>query len=189
MKLTNKEDLIKRNLAIAYATSGLVRRIDGEEWIRTSDVKQSLNDVPTVEPKVKKVPIAQVTFDAEKLKEFTNDIVKRIENGEIVLQSAWIPIKTRPLTDEERKSLSQYYGSNYEDTADEWAFDCPMPEEGQEILISTSWGVSKDICEYDCTDDGMGLFSLEENCDWDGVTAWMPLPEPYKKPEQLGGEP
>ena len=42
-------DLIKRNLAIAYATSGLVRRIDGEEWIRTSDVKQSLNDIPTVE--------------------------------------------------------------------------------------------------------------------------------------------
>ena len=49
----NKEDLIKRNLAIAYATSGLVRRIDGEEWIRTSDVKQSLNDVPTVEPYMK----------------------------------------------------------------------------------------------------------------------------------------
>lgn len=39
MKLTNKEDLIKRNLAIAYATSGLVRRIDGEEWIRTSDFR------------------------------------------------------------------------------------------------------------------------------------------------------
>lgn len=47
-----KEDLIKRNLAIAYATSGLIRKIDGEDWIRTSEVKQSLNDVPTVEQEV-----------------------------------------------------------------------------------------------------------------------------------------
>ena len=44
-----KEDVIKRNLAIAYATSGIVRRIDGEDWIRISEVKQSLQDVPTVE--------------------------------------------------------------------------------------------------------------------------------------------
>jgi len=45
-------DLIKRNLAIAYATSGLIRKIDGEDWIRTSEVKQSLNDVPTVKQEV-----------------------------------------------------------------------------------------------------------------------------------------
>ena len=99
----------------------------------------------------------------------------------------WIPIKTRPLTDEERKSLSQYYGSKI-DPADEWAFDCPMPEDGQEILISTSWGVSTDYCEFDCTDDGMGLYSLEDNGDWDGVKAWMPMPEPYKDPNEFGGE-
>ena len=42
-------DLIKRNLAISYAASGLVRRIDGEDWIRISEVKQSLSDVPAVE--------------------------------------------------------------------------------------------------------------------------------------------
>lgn len=48
-------DLIKRNLAIAYAKSGLVRKIDGEDWIRISEVKQSLNDVPTVEPDMAQV--------------------------------------------------------------------------------------------------------------------------------------
>lgn len=100
----------------------------------------------------------------------------------------WIPIKTRPLTDEERKSLSQYYGSNYEDTADEWAFDCPMPQDGQEILISTSYGVSTDYCVFDCTDEGMGLYSLEELGDWDNVKAWMPMPEPYNDPNEFGGE-
>lgn len=47
--MNKTSDLIKRNLAIAYAISGLVRRIDGENWIRTSEVKQSLNDVPKVE--------------------------------------------------------------------------------------------------------------------------------------------
>ena len=95
-------------------------------------------------------------------------------------QGEWIPIKTRPLTDEERKSISHYYGFNY-DASNDYAFDCPMPEEGQEILISTPWGVSKDRCEYDCTDDGMSLFSLEDRGDWEDVKAWMPLPEPYKK--------
>ena len=94
-------------------------------------------------------------------------------------QGEWIPIKTRPLTDEERKSISQYYGFNY-DASNDYAFHCPMPEEGQEILISTPWGVSKDRCEYDCTDDGMSLFSLEDRGDWEDVKAWMPLPEPYK---------
>ena len=93
----------------------------------------------------------------------------------------WIPITTRPLTAEERESLLQYYGDDYEFTETDDAFDCPMPEEGQEILISTSWGVSKDRCECDYTGDGMDLYALEDNGDWDGVKAWMPLPEPYKK--------
>ena len=46
---SEEDDLIKRNVAISYAISGLVRRIDGEYWIRLSEVKQSLKDVPAVE--------------------------------------------------------------------------------------------------------------------------------------------
>lgn len=41
-------DLISRNLAISYAVSGLVRRIDEEDWIRVSEVKQNINNAPTV---------------------------------------------------------------------------------------------------------------------------------------------
>lgn len=41
------KDLISRNLAISYAVSGLVRRIDEEDWIRVSEVKQSINDIPS----------------------------------------------------------------------------------------------------------------------------------------------
>ena len=39
-------DVIYRHLAIAYASSGRIKRIDGEDWIRISEVKQSLRDVP-----------------------------------------------------------------------------------------------------------------------------------------------
>lgn len=61
-------DLIKRNLAIAYAVSGLVRKIDGEDWIKTSEVKQSLNDVPTVE--------AYTSEDLVKYISVTEDLVR-----------------------------------------------------------------------------------------------------------------
>lgn len=91
-------------------------------------------------------------------------------------QDKWIPIKYRPLTVKERIAFADYYGVEYCDTLEEKAFDCPMPEHGQEILISTEWGVSKDICLYDC-DEG---YSLDDRGDWEDVDAWMPLPARYE---------
>jgi len=92
----------------------------------------------------------------------------------------WIPIKMRDLTEEEQKKLEE----EYDGTEGIKAFDCPMPDDGQKILISSCWGIFIDVCIYD-SEFGYGL---EDHDDWDGVDAWMPLPEPYKKPEQLGGE-
>jgi hypothetical protein len=89
----------------------------------------------------------------------------------------WVPIETRPLTKEERQEFAKYWCVDYEDTAEEFAFACRMPDDGQEILISTEWGVTIDICIFD---DGYGL---ETRGDWDGVTAWMPLPEAYNEEE------
>ena len=48
------------------------------------DCISEIDNAPTVEPQ--KVPIANVTFDTEKLKELTDEIVERIKSGEIVLQ-------------------------------------------------------------------------------------------------------
>ena len=48
--------------------------------------KEVIDNAPTVEPEIKEVPIANVTFDTEKLKELTDGIVERIKNGELVLQ-------------------------------------------------------------------------------------------------------
>ena len=96
-------------------------------------------------------------------------------------QDEWIPIKYRPMTSEERKAFADYCGIEYCDTFGTETFDCPMPEDGQEILISKSWGVVEDVADNDIDGDGFICYGLETNGDWDGVNAWMPKPEPYKK--------
>lgn len=49
------DHLISRQAAIAYAVSGRIRALptteDGEDWIRVSEVRESLQRVPTIEPK------------------------------------------------------------------------------------------------------------------------------------------
>lgn len=87
--------------------------------------------------------------------------------------SKWIPIKWHYITDEERKE------NGY---PKDWVYylDCEMPEDEQEILVTTNHGrVEKDVCYID---DG---FSLDSGWDWvDDIVAWMPLPEPWKGGEE-----
>ncbi len=93
--------------------------------------------------------------------------------------SEWIPIKTRPMTDEEYKELLEYDSAiSKEDVP---MFDCEMPEDGQEILISLEGScVECDTCYIDCI-SGFNSYGLEKMGDWSGVTAWMPMPEPYEE--------
>ena len=51
-----------------------------------------------------------------------------------------------------------------------------MPDDGDEILIATRWGVDKDICSVDC-DECNNLIGLEDHGDWDGVLAWAAMPQ------------
>lgn len=80
-------------------------------------------------------------------------------------QGEWIPIKTRPLTEEEKEEYPDY----------SFMYDCQMPEDGQQILISTKYGVEFDTC---FADDG---YYLDSDRDWEDVYAWQPLPKPYKE--------
>lgn len=89
----------------------------------------------------------------------------------------WIPVKFRPMDSEEREYWEEQIGEELAD-ADAVMFDCPMPEDGQEILVSYRKWISMDKCEIDG-----GCYGLEGNGDWDGVIAWMPLPEPYEVEE------
>ena len=91
----------------------------------------------------------------------------------------WIPIETREPNSEEREAILKIYG---EPDADDIPMFCgPMPDDGQEILISTIYGgVYFDICSIDC-EEGLNIFALENGGDWEGVTAWMPMPKPYMR--------
>ena len=106
---------------------------------------------------------------------FRNGCLESIETlmaeGEIydIEYSKWIPVKFRPLTDEEQKEYPDYC----------YMADCPMPDDGEEILVSTKSGsVEKDECGFD---DG---YYLDSGYDWQtDIVAWMPLPKPYEPQE------
>ena len=115
---------------------------------------------------------------------FRNGCLEGIEalmaEGEIydIEYSTWIPVTYRPMTEEEEKELCEKLGIE-EGILEDWekrVFTCRLPDDGQEILISFGKYVYEDICSWD--EYGCGL---ENNGDWDGVDAWMPKPEPYKK--------
>ena len=88
----------------------------------------------------------------------------------------WIPVKTRPMDEEERAYYTEIY--SWELTDEEAViFECQMPEDGQEIWVCSECGnVWIDTCEIE---DGIGL---EGNGDWNDIVAWMPhyKPEPWK---------
>ena len=89
----------------------------------------------------------------------------------------WIPVRMRPMDSEERAYWSEHLDFELSDE-DAVMFDCKMPDDGQEILVSYRKWVCMDKCEVDG-----GCYGLEGNGDWDGVIAWMPLPAPWE-----GGE-
>ena len=88
--------------------------------------------------------------------------------------SEWIPVRYHKITDSEREE---------NDYPEEWEtmFDCKMPDDGQEVLITTRSGYVMLDTAYD---DADGSF-LDAYGDWLDVQAWMPLPEPYRKEETI----
>ena len=105
-----------------------------------------------------------------------------LENAEMLPRekprsmTKWIPIRTRPMDEEERKEWSERIGYDLQGD-DGFIYCCPLPEHGQQAIFCSSWGrIWVDTFEND-PDYGC---SLEENGDLDGVVAWMPLPKPYE---------
>ena len=87
----------------------------------------------------------------------------------------WIPMTTRSMTEEEREHYREW-----SDIDGAMIFDCELPEDGQEVLVSNGGYVCIDTF---CKDDGCYF----EGVDIDDVQAWMPLPKPYE-PYQKGGK-
>jgi hypothetical protein len=90
--------------------------------------------------------------------------------------NGWNVITKRPMDAEEREEWSEELG--YAITDEEAFIYSNLPEEGDEVFITTKWGsVTTDTIGYD------GCFYFEEH-DMEDVIAWMPLPKPYKEVEE-----
>ena len=79
-------------------------------------------------------------------------------------EQRWIPFKKRPLTDEEKQEYPDWT----------YIFDCPLPDDEEEILLSNGKHVWMDTFIND------GECYLDGGDDIDDGMAWMPLPKPYK---------
>lgn len=89
-------------------------------------------------------------------------------------QSCWIPVKLEELTDNEKQELAERHNVEIEDLYD-YRFACPLPDDGEEVLICTKWGIC--ITEFSSFD---GEYFSFEDYNPEDVLAWMQLPAPYK---------
>lgn len=86
-----------------------------------------------------------------------------LPSAEVV--QGWIPFTRRPMTEEEQKDYPNCT----------FMFDCVLPDDGDEILVSNGRFVWMDAF---CNDvDGC---YLDRGDDIDEDMAWMPPPKPYK---------
>lgn len=90
---------------------------------------------------------------------------------ELEQEPEWIPMTTRPMTEEEKDR----YREQLEYVDDAVIFNCPLPDDGQEVLI-TVYGETELDTFYNDSVDGCYF----ENRDIDDVEAWMSKPKPYK---------
>ena len=98
-----------------------------------------------------------------KAKQIVKEVAEEYNGG-------WIPVKTRPMTDEEKEYYSEYH---FEGNG--MIYECSLPDDGQEVLITSKYGTVDKTTFY--TDYGNYFENYE---DYDDVIAWQPLPEPYQ---------
>lgn len=85
----------------------------------------------------------------------------------------WIPIKMRPMTDEEK----DMYG--YGDSIDNgMIYCCDLPDDEQDVLITTKWKTVEKTRFHNEYPEGCYFEDYE---DFDDVIAWMPSPKRYEE--------
>lgn len=126
-------------------------------------------EFPTYEQMAKNVAekaLDEYLYDGKSIREWIKIIAEQ--------EPKWIPMTTRPMTEEEREHYREW--SDFDEAM---IFDCELPEDGQEVLVSYGGYVCVDTF---CKDDGCYF----EGVDIDDVDAWMPLPKPYEPQEREG---
>lgn len=121
----------------------------------------------------------EVDVDSKEAEQDNREIVEAFDMATKALeQTEWIPIKTRPLTKEEK----EYYAEmGYSDDSVTFMYDCPLPDDGEEVLV-TDWLGNVEFDTF-IRDECDGCY-FEENCDDGEVVAWKHKPIPYKEEEK-----
>lgn len=99
--------------------------------------------------------------------DIVNTLLDDLEQDE--KENGWIPVKYHQISEKERAEEFISRDIHY-------MLDCKMPDDGQEILVTNGETTWQDTSFIDC--DG---YYLDSNYDWIDITAWKPLPEPYKE--------
>jgi hypothetical protein len=110
----------------------------------------------------------EVVIELYDIKKIVQEVAEEFAPDTNVGSSGWIPVKTRPMTEEEEEYYSEYF----------FIYECPLPDDGQEVLITSKYGNVDKTTFY--KDDGNYFEDYE---DYDEVVAWKALPEPYKESE------
>lgn len=85
----------------------------------------------------------------------------------------WHEISMRPLTEEEAKEYEELNLS-----VPPCIMDCELPDDGQEILVATKYGVDTDEYLMGC-DGCYDACCLDSGREWTEVFAWAEMPK-YK---------
>ena len=84
-------------------------------------------------------------------------------------ENGWIPVKYHQISEKER--AEEFISKDIQ-----YMLDCKMPDDGQEILVTNGETTWQDTCFIDSNG-----YYLDGGYDWIDITAWMPLPKPYKE--------
>lgn len=129
-----------------------------------SHIKERLSDYHDF---TKKLADDHQMFLASDVSEMIEQIKDDLEQDE--KENGWIPVKYHQISEKER--AEEFISKDIQ-----YMLDCKMPDDGQEILVTNGETTWQDTSFIDC--DG---YYLDSNYDWIDITAWRPLPEPYKE--------
>lgn len=111
-------------------------------------------------------------------------VLNHAEAHHEIFREDWIPIKTRPLTEEEKQNAKEKHDIDPDDLEYPfaWHYDCKLPElkEGEQsvdVLVTTHLGFVK-VTNFFI--DYLGCPDFEDMDEADEFVAWMPLPERYE---------
>lgn len=129
-----------------------------------SHIKERLSDYHDF---TKKLADDHQMFLASDVSEMIEQIKDDLEQDE--KENGWIPVKYHQISEKER--AEEFISKDIQ-----YMLDRKTPDDEQEILVTNGETTWQDTSFIDC--DG---YYLDSGYDWIEITAWQPLPKPYKE--------